>query len=431
MILNLLFLIFLYIFLGIIIERIKYKKNRLLLLFILGFSLRLIIAVIIYINSNNVFGTIHLKDEVMYLKEAKYFYIKGLIPFKFLLSRNYNYVFFNWFHFYIFQDVNVLYPVITNIFISSITYIYFYDTIKKILGKYKKNIYYLLFLLMFMPDAMLLSATNRKDTILIFLILLYCKLILKLIKKSEVKILLKLFIVIVIIFGIRFYFSFLFLFIVFVVLFTRNIKVKSFGKIAIKKLSIKKKLAILMLFLILILGIYQIQSIKSQINRVMDKGILNIINFHFKKAINKNQDFYIKSFLKQSNGISFKVVIITLASFIVTPNVFEFFTAPWNIKLPIISTIILFMFLPFLVKSILNFHKKKFKNKIILIIMGSMLFFHSLTPYLADWRHRSVIMPLILIVSYKESLDFKFLERNIIKLLSLILIIFIIGFFFV
>jgi len=333
------------------------------------------------------------------------------VPIELLFGRNYSYIFLNWLHFYVFKDVNILYPVITNCFISSITFFAIYEEINRILKYNARKTLVLMSILTLFPDIILISAQNLKDTILLFLMVLYVKNVIKIVNNNNIyKSLISALIVSLFTFTIRFYIFFIQLIMLLVVLITKN------------KVGFKKIVLLCMVVLSIVIATH-IPSIYQETNKINSVGVTNIFEDYFVFTQNRDNDYFLKSVVKDSEGYSIKTVVLTTASIILTPYFIKIFTSPMYIKIEVISAVLLWCYLIYFILAICHIKNKTVEEKWMIFLVVLITIFHSFTPYLADGRHRIIIIWMMIILSFSESLNHKRIKRIVTMNFSLIFII--------
>jgi len=387
--------ILIYFIITLLLVAILKIKKREAYIIILCFLIKIIIAMLFYVTRDNPYGTYLLKDELYYLVEAKAYLDQGLIPIETLFSRNKGFIFFNWLHYYIFNDANIIYVLITNCFIGILTWLFFLGELESLFNK--ENLDKLLLFLMLIPDLVFHEIQNMRDTLIVFGLMMSIKIINVMCKSTITKSIIK---------NISNLIKLLFLFFLSTVLRFYNgiIILVTFGfQYILSKKALIKKLFIIITTVIIVVFINKFfPSIYSYINYILEGGISNIYHRVYLDTINIESDFFIKTQLLNTGKYNFKIFIMTILSFYITPNPLTFFHQDFFTKLIILSNLFMISLIPYIMRAFIKFkHKSNIERTMILIVIFYSLVI-TLSPFLGDYRHRAQIMPLLFILAFKE-----------------------------
>lgn len=382
---QLVFQIIVYLFLILLILK-RFKSNKKVnLLILMIFLLKVLIMIIIYLNSNNIYGTMTTKDEIFYFEKAIFYLNNYEIPWEMLIGRNKIFIFINWLHYLLLGSKNIIHILVTNIFLGTITWIIFLPELKSL---FKKKMYYVMFFLMIMPDLFFNEIRNLRDTMILFFFIIGIKYINKFLEEKINKLDL-IFIVIILYFNLtlRFYMGFILIInVIILYLFKKNYLHKKF-------------LFISVFFVLLFLLIVFLPGINTLFKNIVNN---NIFDFTYNLVRNSTNEFYVKKYFMQYNSYNFQLLILTIATFYITPSPLKFLDLDFISKVIIIDNLLLISFTPYLIISFFNFFKKSILEKLFILTILLYTFVMILSPFLADARHRAFIMPFLFLLIFNE-----------------------------
>ena len=386
----------------------KYKC----MLFGVGYLFRLIVVALIYCYSSDPYGSLLGKDEIFYIRLAETHFHSGVIPFDLLISRNYGYVFFDWTHMYFFNSTNILFPVVTNSFLSTITFFMISDEIDSILDGNTGSSRTLLAILVLFPDMILVGAQNLKDTLLLFVIVMYIKSIIALTKNGDILMSTTCAIIAsYLTFTLRFYISFVQVFLLIVVILKKY------------RFSIKQILLLPLIVVTVLFVSTRVPSIARELELIKSLGITRIFDDYFVFTQARDGDYFLRGVVKGATGYSPKILVITTGSIILTPYFVKIFSPPLYVQYEVLGAGVLWGYFLFFLLAALKIGTKSVEEKVMFCFSVLVMAFHSFTPYLADGRHRISILWALIILAFSESTNHTKLIRTVVIIFSLVLML--------
>ncbi len=145
------------------------RRILFLIIFLSGFAIRVSLSLILY-YTHPPYGQM-FKDDYSYLERGTLIsnlWKERIIPDYVTISggRHYGYEIYNALHYYMLDDCNMLYPILSNCFFGAMLAVVIYYLAAMINAKIARTS---LFLVAFFPNFIFWSAVNLKDTLLAFL----------------------------------------------------------------------------------------------------------------------------------------------------------------------------------------------------------------------------------------------------------------------
>ena len=161
-----------YFILLVLILNIYKVENKDKKVFILLFIFKIIIGILFYVSRDNPFGVNTGNDELVYFNFAKQYLNNGEFPFFAFTQMNRGFVFYDWLHFILFNEANIMFIIVSNIFISILTWIIFYEQLKNL---FEKKVTYIIIFLSLIPEVMFQNFENMRDTLILFFVISFVK----------------------------------------------------------------------------------------------------------------------------------------------------------------------------------------------------------------------------------------------------------------
>lgn len=398
--------IFIYFILLIFIMRI-YKIDIVdKKVFILLFIFKLFVGVMFYVSRDNALGVNTGNDELVYYEFAKTYFDIGEFPFFAFTELNRGFVFYDWLHFIFFNEVNIMFIIITNIFIGIFTWIIFYEQLKMLFDSKKT---FVIVFLSIIPEVMFFNFQNMRDTLILFFVVSFVKVFYNYITYKKINYLYIPFLIYITA-SLRFY----------------NLLIEAFIFLFFALFITKRKR-----FQILLLGMVFFGLIAIMHPGVLEDIFLMLTNFREIVVLNikahSDYDFYLLPQFLATDTYTNSLVLKVFLTFFVTPNPYKFFDIDFIGQLVIVFDLLFLSLSFYLIREVINFRKLDNLEKIMILFILLYTIIILLSPYLSDYRHRGEIMPFLFILIFKNIFRYKLKLYNTIPIQFFTLLLLFVG----
>jgi hypothetical protein len=403
---KILFEVFFYFIILTYILRSKVKSRRDQEVFLLLFLFKIVVGILFYITRDNAFGVYTGNDELVYYDIAKKYFDLAEFPVFAIFDMNKGFIIYDWIHFSVFNEANIMFVIVTNVFISILTWVIFFNELRKL---FAERVTFVIIFLSLIPEVMFFNFQNMRDTLILFFVVSFVKASSNYLKYRKINYL-YLFFLAYVTAALRFYN----LIIEAIILLLSPFFSNTSGKLKV-----------------VILGV-----ILYSLIIVLHPGILNTIwdiftNFREMVMLNikshSDYDFYLLPQFIASDLYTNSLILKVFLTFIVTPDPYTFFDLRLVEQTVIISNLLFLSLIYYFMKELVAFKKLDNIEKIMIIFVVLYTIVILLSPYLSDYRHRGEIMPFIFILIFKNIFKNKSKLPNIIFVQFFTLLVLFIG----